>query len=230
MGIIPARGGSKGIPRKNIALLGGKPLIWYAIRAAQESKLLDACIISTDDPEIAHVARSYGADAPFLRPKKYAKDRSRDIEFLSHALAWVKKHRGWEPEWIVILQPTSPARTGKDIDAVVRFALKENCDSVRTVIRPGAYNPFKMWRMSDPRRGIMEPLFSKSLDAPRQELPDYCLQVGIVYATRARFVRDGAVWGSDVRGYLMPSEKFTDIDEPDDLAVAEETMRKMKLL
>src|SRR3989338_8303858 len=96
--IIPARGGSKSIPHKNIALVGDKPLIYYTIREAKRSKLLDAIIVSTDDPKIAGISKKYGADVPFLRPKKYATDTSRDIEFLKHAVLWLGENRGWKPE------------------------------------------------------------------------------------------------------------------------------------
>src|SRR3989344_7391879 len=108
LGIIPARGGSKSIPHKNIALLAGKPLIYYTIREAKKSRLLDAVIVSTDDPKIAAVAHACGADVPFLRPKKISGDTSTDIEFFQHALLWVEKHRGWKPDIVVNLRPTAP--------------------------------------------------------------------------------------------------------------------------
>ena len=232
LGIIPARGGSKGIPKKNIVSLGGRPLISYTIRAAKESKLLDACIVSTDDPTIASVARSYGADVPFLRPRRFAKDHSPDIEFLMHALWWVKKYRGWNPEIIVILQPTSPSRTGKDIDAVIRAMQKSGCDSIRTVVDPSPYNPFKMWRFANKKGFLMQPIlptkhFSQlGTDVPRQLLPKYYLQVGLVYATKAKYIEKGRVWGPRMCGYIMPPEKFIDIDTPKDLKRAGELIKK----
>ncbi|MEK9186010.1 MAG: acylneuraminate cytidylyltransferase family protein, partial [Patescibacteria group bacterium] len=133
LGIIPARGGSKSIPYKNIADVGGKPLIYYTIREAKKSKLLDAFIVSTDDPKIAAVAKKYGADVPFLRPAKISGDRSIDIEFMRHALDWVKKNRGWEPEILVNLRPTSPLRTAEDINKVIEVAIKNKCSIVKTI-------------------------------------------------------------------------------------------------
>ena len=230
--IIPARGGSKGIPKKNIVSLGGKPLIAHTIRAAQKSKLLDACIVSTDDPRIASVARSHGADVPFLRPKRLARDQSPDIEFLMHALSWVKKYRGWNPEIVVILQPTSPSRTGKDIDTVIRVMKKNRCDSIRTVVDPSPHNPFKMWHFTKKKELLMRPIlptkhFSQlGTDVPRQLLPKYYLQVGLVYATKAKFIKQGKVWGPKMCGYVMPGEKFVDIDTPKDLERAGELIKK----
>lgn len=225
LGIIPARGGSKGISQKNIALLGGKPLIFHTIKSAKQSSLLDHFLVSTDDPKIAKIARSLDADVPFLRPRSLAGDRSPDIGFLRHALNWVEKHRGWQPEIIIILQPTSPFRTGNDIDAIIRLIQEENCDSVRTVVDPSPYNPFKMWTFKR-NQLTMKPLlptnrFTKlGTDVPRQLLPKYFLQVGLVYATKSKFIKNGKVWGPKMCGYVMPGEKFVDIDSPKDLARA----------
>lgn len=236
LGIIPARGGSKGIPHKNIAPLAGKPLIYYTIREAKKSKLLDAFLVSTDDPKIAEVAGSFGADVPFLRPKKFARDNSPDIEFLKHAVEWVEKHRGWSPEIVVILQPTSPSRSAQDIDNVLRFMIKTGCDSVRTIVDPSPNNPFKMWTLVDARKGIMKPLLPTHLynklgtDVPRQLLPNYFLQVGLVYATRTQFIKQGKVWGPDVRGFVIEPQKFLDIDTREYLVRAEDVLKRLKLL
>lgn len=236
LGIIPARGGSKGIINKNITKLVGKPLIYYTICEAQKSKLLDASIVSTDDPKIAKVAKTYGADVPFLRPKKYAGDLSRDIEYLQHAVNWVQKNRGWKPEIIVMLQPTCPSRTAKDIDDALKFMIKTRCDSVRTVIDPSPYNPFKMLAYKDPAKKTVERLLPKKYkkklgtEIPRQLLPKYCLPVGLVYATRTKFIKRGVVWGPDLRAYELPAGKFIDIDTPKDLERAKAVMKKYKLL
>lgn len=236
VGIIPARGGSKGIPYKNIALLAGKPLIYYTIREAKRSKLLDAFIVSTDDEKISSVAKSFGADVPFLRPKKYAGDKSPDIDFLKHGVEWLEKKRGWKPEIVVILQPTSPSRTAEDIDNVIKFMLRENCDSVRTVVDPSPRNPFKMWTITDFDKGKMKPLLPTKhyrklgTDVPRQLLPNYYLQVGLVYATKTKFIKKGRVWGKDIRGFVINPEKFIDIDTQHYFLRAEEIMRKLNLL
>ncbi|MBI4992210.1 MAG: acylneuraminate cytidylyltransferase family protein [Candidatus Harrisonbacteria bacterium] len=231
VGIIPARGGSKGIPHKNIIPLHGKPLIYYTIRAAQQSKLLDTFMVSTDDPAIARVAKKYKADVPFLRPKRLAGDKSKDIDFLAHALQWLQKNRGWDPDIIVILQPTSPFRTGKDIDNVLTFMHRHKCESIRTIIDPSPYNPFKMWTLPHGKSGRMKALLPTTnyrklgTDVPRQMLPRYYLQVGLIYATKAKYIKGGRVWGSKVCGFIMPKEKFVDIDTYKDLKIAEQNFK-----
>lgn len=235
LGIIPARGGSKGIPHKNIAHLNGKPLIYYSIREAKKSKLLDAFIVSTDDPKIADVAKKYGADVPFLRPKKIAGDRSPDIEFLQHAVEWVEKNRDWHPEIVVFLQPTAPSRTANDIDEALKMMLKNKCDSVRTVADPSPHNPFKMWLFTDKKRGLMKPLLLNAYypklgtDVPRQLLPEYFLQVGLVYATKTKFIKQGKVWGPKICGLIIPPERLVDIDAPKDLKHAARVLKRLGL-
>ena len=139
LAIIPARGGSKGVPRKNIIPLCGKPLIAYTIETSQKSKLIDSTIVSTDDKEIAKIASDYGGDVPFLRPSELATDDSPDIDYLKHALEWVEKHRKWYPEILVILQPTLPFRTVEDVDNTLQFMIDQGCDSVRTLALPHHY-------------------------------------------------------------------------------------------
>ncbi|MDD4628521.1 MAG: acylneuraminate cytidylyltransferase family protein [Candidatus Peribacteraceae bacterium] len=229
LGIIPARGGSKRVPRKNLALLAGKPLLSYAIHAAQESRMLDACIVSTDDPEIAAVAKSLGADVPFLRPRKYAQDSSRDIAYVRHALEWLRRHRTWQPEIIVLLPPDTPLRTGRDIDNVVRFLIKEKLDSVRTLAGPIRHPSCKaMWTMKDAHGKSVTPLFPDFVGKPAQEVPPYYLSVGLVYATRARFIKRGNLWGKRIGGYVMNAEKCIEIDEQEQLSQAEALLHKRK--
>lgn len=236
LGIIPARGGSKGILRKNIAPLAGRPLMYYTVREARKSRLLDAVIVSTDDPGIARVAKSMGADVPFLRPKKYARDTSRDIDYLKHAVEWLERHRGWTPDIVVNLQPTSPGRTGRDIDTVLRFMIRTGCDSVRTFVDSSLPHPLKMWIQPDPNSSKLLPILALTpyrklgADVPRQLLPRHYQPVGLVYATRTKFIKRGKVWGSDVRAYMMDSKKYVDIDTPRDLKAAEETLKKLKFI
>ena len=234
LGIIPARGGSKGIPRKNIAPVLGKPLIYYTIRAAQRSRLLDGFIVSTDDKKIADIAESFGADAPFLRPKKFARDISPDTEFLKHALLWLEKHRGWRPEIIVNLRPTAPLRTAGDIDRVIKLMLATGCDSVRTVSMP-MNNPFKMWHVDEASLKIRPLLPTKHFvaigtDVPRQLLPNIYWQNGLVDATRAKFIRQGKIYGADIRGVITDPERAVDINDPEDLKTAGRLLRELRLV
>lgn len=236
LGIIPARGGSKSIPHKNIAMLAGKPLIYYTIREAKKSRFLDAFIVSTDDPKIAHIAKSFGADVPFLRPKKFARNKSPDIEFFAHALSWVEKHRGWRPDIVVNLRPTAPLRLAEDIDRVIQLMVETGCDSVRTVSPPNPYNPYKMWILRDARLAKMDPLLPTAhyaklgTDVPRQLLPQVYWQNGMVDATRAKFIRRGIIYGPDIRGVITDPRRNVDLDEPKDLKRAELIMRELKML
>ncbi|MBI4049931.1 MAG: acylneuraminate cytidylyltransferase family protein [Candidatus Doudnabacteria bacterium] len=222
LGIIPARGGSKSIPYKNIVLFRGKPLIYHTIKAAKAAKLLDAVIVSTDDEKIAAVARSFGADVPFLRPKRFAGDKSPDLEFLQHALWWLEKNRGWRPEIVVVLRPTAPTRRSADIDKVIRIIQNTGCDSVRTVTMPDK-NPFKMWYFSGKDGSVLRPFaptkhYSKwGTDVPRQALPKVFWQNAMVDATRAKFIKKGRVYGRDIRGVVVDSERAIDIDTYQDL-------------
>lgn len=229
LGIIPARGGSKRIPRKNTVRVAGKPLISYAIRSAEESKKLDAFIVSTDDRDIATLARSLGADTPFLRPKKYARDDSQDIEYVRHALEWLEKHRGWQPEIIVLLPPDVPLRTGKDIDRIVEFMIKQDLDSVRTLVGPMLHPSYKaMWIMKDEKKKLIDPLFPQFVGKPSQQLPAYYLSIGMVYATRSKFIKQGTLWGPRIGGYPMEVKRCIEIDEKEQLKQAATMLRRRK--
>lgn len=229
LAVIPARGGSKSIPRKNIINMCGHPLIYYSIREAHKSKRIDATIVSTDDEEIAVVARECGADVPFLRPTELAQDSSRDIDFLQHALAWVDENRGWKPDVVAYLLPTSPSRTAEDIDTGLDLMQRENADSVRTMVHPPHFNPYKMWIETE-GRGRVAPLFPEGHQAlPRQSLQKYFMPVAILYATRAKFIKEGRVWGDDVRMISFPLERFTDIDYPEDISDAERVLKEFNL-
>ncbi len=231
LAIIPARGGSKGVPRKNIVHFCGKPLIWYSIREAHASRLIDATIVSTNDEEIAEVARAHGAEVPFLRPEHLSGDDSRDIDFLQHALEWAEKERGWRPEILVYLPPTTPTRTASDIDHALETMIATGADSVRTMVFPERTNPYKMWIESG-EDGRVDPLFPEGSQClPRQHFrKKWFLPVGAVYATKAVCVKAGRVWGDDVRCIPFPMERYADIDQPEDLTAAAKIMEDNQLL
>ena len=145
LAIIPARGGSKGIPRKNIRSFAGHPLIAWSIAAAKQSHLVTRIIVSTDDEEIAVVARRLGAEVPFLRPSELAQDLSVDLPLFEHALSWLKEHEGYQPDILIQLRPTSPIRPIEMVDGAVQMLLDHpEAHSVRGVI-PSGQNPYKMW-------------------------------------------------------------------------------------
>ena len=155
LALIPARGGSKSIPRKNILPFAGHPLLAYSIAAGLAAETINRVIVSTDDEEIASIAKRYGAEAPFLRPAEYSQDHTPDLPVFRHALEWLSKHEDYHPEIVVQLRPTSPFRRVMHIDqAIYRLLERPDADSVRTVCVP-FQNPFKMWRIAP--NGIMQP-------------------------------------------------------------------------
>ena len=144
LGVVPARGGSKGIPRKNIRVFVGYPLIAYSIAAGLQSKHVTRLIVTTDDPEIATIARSFGAEIPFMRPVELAQDDTLDLPVFQHALSWLKEKEGYLPDAVVHLRPTSPVRPVDLVDKSVEILLQNpQVDSVRGVV-PAGQNPFKI--------------------------------------------------------------------------------------
>lgn len=233
LGVIPARGGSKSIPYKNIVDLGGKPLIAYAIAAAKASRFLDAFIVSTDDENIAEVARSYGADIPFLRPKEFAEDTTPDLPVFQHALSWLKENRGWEPEILVHLRVTTPFKTAADIDGVVSRMQEGNYDSVRSVHLWQGHSPYKSMLKAEDGMTLKPLLVTEyydrlGIDVPRQLLPDIFVINGVVDATRTHFIMEqNKIWGARICGYDVPEERAIDIDGYEDLKKAEEYLQSL---
>ena len=200
LALIPARGGSKGIPRKNIRSFAGYPLITWSIAAGLQSNSVSRVLVSTDDEEIASVARDYGADAPFLRPSELAQDRTTDLPVFEHALKWLEDIEGYKPDIVIQLRPTSPIRPVGIIDEAVRILVEHpDADCVRGVV-PAGQNPFKMWRFNGYDKpmnplidvdGIKEPY-----NAPRQILPPAYWQTGHIDAIRMTTIsRKGSLTG-----------------------------------
>ncbi len=238
LGIIPARGGSTSIKLKNIANVAGKPLIDYTIRAAKKSKLLDAFIVSTDSPKIAEIAKQCGADVPFLRPKHTARKFSAEVEYQQHALNWLEKHRGWRPELVVILRPTSPFRPGDLIDKVIKFTKNSSYSLVRTVSQAPAH-PYRTWTMKGKTAELMALLpdfvpaahFKKwGNDVPRQKLPKVYWANGAVDVTWTKNIKRGtkAVFAGPIGGVIINPSIVVDIDEPKDLVKMEQLLKEQK--
>lgn len=220
LGIITGRGGSKGIHRKNIKHLAGKPLIGYTIEAAKGSKYLDYFLVTTDDEEIAAVARSFGAPTPFLRPAELATDTAKDIPVLQHAINWLKEKQGKEFDYVMMLHPTAPLRLSEDIDNSIEKIVDTDADSV-----------FSMKKMTDfalPKLKILEddkilPLIeeegreTKPRNATRAVYKRNCA----IYLTKTNLIMDGDMFGSNSRAYIMPEERSVDINEPFDFKLAE---------
>jgi CMP-N-acetylneuraminic acid synthetase len=230
MAVIPARGGSKQVPRKNLKLLGGKPLIAWSIEAARASTELDRCIVSTDDDEIADVARQYGADVPFMRPAEFAQDNTPDLPVFQHAIAWLGEHEGYRPDGLFHLRPTLPFRTASQIDDVIRLLRQTGADCVKSIYRED-HHPHKMWRMSpDGTLGPYEdtPLWRQfGPDCARQTLPPAYWSAGLVDAFRTEVAEAGSTIGKHVVPYLVDPEPCVDLDTERDFIIAEAVLREL---
>ena len=217
LALIPARGGSKGIPRKNIRNFAGYPLLAYSIAAGQQADAVGRVVVSTEDGEIADVARDFGADVPFLRPAELAADDTTDLPVFQHALRWLDENQGYRPEVVVQLRPTSPVRPPGLVDAAVRKLLAHpEADSVRGVV-PASQNPHKMWRLTTDDtamtpllhvEGIVEPY-----NAPRQALPQIYWQTGHVDAIRTKTILAGkSMAGGRIFPLVIDARYTADID------------------
>lgn len=225
LAIIPARGGSKGIPRKNIRNFAGHPLIAYSIEAGLMAKTVTRVIVSTDDEEIAAVARQYGAETPFLRPSEFAQDQTLDLPVFQQALSWLAEHENYRPDVVVQLRPTSPVRPPTLVDEAVCLLLDHpEADSVRGLV-PSGQNPHKMWRV-DPVSGQMRPLLTvegiaEPYNAPRQVLPQVYWQTGHIDAIRPRVFDQGSMSGKVILPVMVDPAYTVDIDSPKDWARSE---------
>ena len=220
LAVIPARGGSKGIPRKNIKLLAGKPLIAYTIEAAKKSRYIDRVIVSTDDKEIAEISKKYGAEVPFVRPNELAKDEVPVIpDIPRHAIKELKKREGFNTDIVVVLQSTSPLRGTKYIDLAIEKLINTECDWVVTVSKAEPH-PFRMRKMKGDR---LEPLFEKeNIWAQRQNFPPIYVLNGAIYVTWKDVIIEKEVFqGKDWRGVIMKEEDAIDIDTLPDFLLAE---------
>ena len=223
LAIIPARGGSKGIPRKNIRNFAGYPLIVWSIAAGKQSKLVTRVLVSTDDEEIASVAREHGAEVPFLRPTELAQDKSLDLPVFEHALEWLKENEGYQPDVVVQLRPTSPIRPCDCVDGAIKILLEHpHADCVRGVVLAGQ-NPHKMWRISK-SNGSMKPLLEvpgidEPYNAPRQILPPMYWQTGHIDAIRAStIIRKRSLTGNKIYPLIIDPRYTVDIDNLSDWA------------
>jgi N-acylneuraminate cytidylyltransferase len=224
LALIPARGGSKGIPRKNIRDFAGYPLIAWSIAAGLQSELVTRVIVSTDDGEIAAVAREFGAETPFLRPAEFAQDNTTDLPVFEHALAWLKENEGYVPDVVVQLRPTSPIRPRGLVDAAVRILLAhKDADCVRGVVSAGQ-NPYKMWRLPEGENAPMQNLLdvdgiAEPYNAPRQSLPPVYWQTGHIDAIRTTSILEKKSLTGDVIYPLVIDSRYTvDIDNLQDWA------------
>ena len=220
LAIIPARGGSKGLPGKNIKPLGGKPLIAWTIEAAQQSKYIDRLILSSDDLDIINVARQYGCEVPFVRPAELAQDDSAAIDAVLHALRQIPHH-----DITVLLQPTCPLRDAQDIDNTLNTMLSEHAKSCVTVTTPDK-SPY--WMYTTNRHGRLIPLLDVDLtDKQRQQLPVSYVLNGAVYAINTEFLLNARNFVPDgTVPSIMSKEHSVDIDYQLDFEFVEFLLQK----
>jgi len=223
--VVPARGGSKGVPRKNLRPVAGRPLVAYTIETALAARhLLHDVVLSTDDVEIAEMGRSLGIDVPFLRPAELAADEVPMAPVLRHAVGFVEGRDGVRMDWVLLLQPTEPFRTVDDIEAALQLARAGGCDSVISVVQVFAVHPVLMKRIEGDR--LLPYCVEEREGTRRQDYdPPAYMRNGAVYLTRRDVVMErGSIWGDVIRPYVMPPERSVSVDSELDLKLVEALM------
>lgn len=224
LGLIPARGGSKGIPGKNIYPLAGKPLLAYTCEAACHSKQLGRVILSTDSQEIADVGAQYGVEVPFLRPERYAQDDTPSIDVVLHTLEWLQKNEKWTPEAVVLLQPTSPLRKSEHINQALELFHAHEAETVVSVVKvPHRFSPYTIQKLQD---GLLYDFWEKEVSFNRyrrQDIPELYARNGpAVLITRTKVLQQSKIfYGNKVIPYIMEEKNSIDIDDIFDLQLAE---------
>lgn len=228
LGIIPARGGSKGVPRKNIRLLCGRPLLAYTAEAALAAKRLTRVVLSTDDEEIAHIGSLLGLEVPFLRPKELGSDSTPTLPVVEYTLKKMSES-GETFDAVCLLQPTNPLRRAEDIDNCIRDFVESDADSVVSVRRvPAEHDPEWVYRRN--AEGMLELASGKTEPPPRrQDLPEAFHRDGSIYLTRSDVVlKDKSLYGTRIRAYEMPREFSLNIDTWEDWKRAEDLLSTRK--
>lgn len=220
LGIIPARGGSKGIPGKNIRPLHGKPLIQYSIEAAQQSRLMDRLILTTDSPDIAEVGRSLGAEAPFIRPPELAQDNTPMLPVIEHAVLYLEQG-GWRADIIILLQPTAPLRRAEHIQSAVKMLTELKCDSVVSVVQiPEHYSPDFAYKVDG---GLLKPFLEGGGRATRRQdtRPAFSRDGTIYVFWRDTLMNKHNIYGEKCHPLILPNDQSCNLDTMEDWAGAE---------
>ena len=227
MALIPARGGSKSVPRKNLLPVAGKPLIAYSILHAQACPSITRIVVSTDDDEIAEVARKFGAEVPFKRPAEAASDTATDLQVFQHALSWLAANEGYSPELVVHLRPTGPVREVSLIERAVALMLgSPEADALRSV-GTAEQTPYKMWRIEGSflRPLIQLPGYPEAHSMPRQKLPTAYWQNGYVDIVRPRTVLElDSMVGQVVLPFVVEG-KIHELDYVDQIPALEAAVK-----
>lgn len=222
LAVIPARGGSRGVPRKNVRPLGGKPLIEWTIAAAREAAdALTRIVVSTDDAEAAAIARAAGAEVPFMRPAELSGDKVPTLPVLQHAVAFAEREENRDYDLVMLLQPTAPFRTADDIREAVRLATIDTCDSVISVVQVFAVHPILMKRIEGDR---LQPFCIDEKEGTRRQdySPAAYMRNGAIYLSRRKLIAEqNTIWGQQIRPFVMPEERSVSIDSELDFAMCE---------
>lgn len=224
LGIIPARGGSKGLPGKNLRLLGGKPLIVWSIEAGTKSRYIDELVISTDSEEIAAVAKRTGATVPFIRPNELATDDASSVDVVLHALDWYAAS-GRAFDLVALIEPTSPLRTSKDIDDALEVLLQSSGDSIVSICRTENTHPSFMVERDD--EGCLRYVVDqRSHHIRRQDLSPVFFFEGTIYISEAKALRaTKSFYQENTVGFEVPKWKSLEVDDMDDLIMVEAIMK-----
>lgn len=218
LALIPARGGSKGVPGKNIKQIAGKPLIVWTIEAALQSQWLDKVIVSTDSEEIASIARKAGAEVPFLRPEYLAHDAAKGIDVVLHAIRWFEAQNE-QYDLLLLLQPTSPLRTVQDIENAIRLLFEKKAKAIVSVCE-NEHPPY--WSNTLPPDHSMKNFIDFKAIKNRQELPTFYRLNGAIYLSEIDYLKaNNGFWGEQTYAYIMPKERSVDIDSLLDFKLAE---------
>lgn len=223
LALIPARGGSKRIPRKNIKIFSGNPLLSYTARASLKSSLLDRVVLTTDDEEIRNIGLSMGIEAPFLRPKELAKDNTPSLPVIIHALEFLEESENYKPDIIVILQTTSPLRTSKHIDDAVKIFLESDADSLVSVTEvPHNMNPYSVMKLQED--GTIKPFlkYDENNNLSQKKPVFYARNGAAIYICSYNcLLKKKSLYGEKIVPFFMSKEESFDIDDDVDWKIAE---------
>jgi len=227
LGLIPARGGSKGVPNKNIKKLNGLPLINYTINAAIKAKYIDRLIVSTDDHDISKICKNQNIDVPFIRPKKLSNDTAKSIDVIKHALSFVEEEDKISYDLILYLEPPSPLRTYSDINKSLKLFVKNKPDSLVSVHESNQFHPILMKKIVN---NYLRPIWKKEPEGVPRQLysPSAYMRNGAIYIFKRENILKSILYGNLVYPYLMPVEKSICIDDIRDWYVAEQLLKNEK--
>ena len=227
LGLITARKGSKGIPGKNIKMINNKPLISWTIEQALDSQVLDDIVISTDSEEIIEIGKTYGIKPCFTRPESLSQDSSSHIDVVLHSLSWLEKNK-YLPQYVMLLQPTSPLRTAQDIKNCINIAKDSDLDSIVSISKTPVH-PFQMKKISTD--GMIYDYEKKpNKYIPRQDHPNVFFTNGAIYLTKAEIIlKQKTFFPKNTIGYEMPYKRSIDIDDEFDFFICDKILKENKI-